>query len=155
MYLNPKTVICAAGGASNIYKPRSVGEGAGRVWYAPWSSGSAYGLLIGAGAKMTQMENRIVLARFQRWLWPSWCLLPTSQDLYYRIVLVKSTNRSGGHELSRNGRQRISWIQKYQHLSTHRPIPTCLRNHALISEVNAGRGPNSYGYDGSISRSAS
>ena len=60
-----KTVIVAAGGASNIYKPRSVGEGAGRVWYAPWSSGSAYGLLIGAGAKMTQMENRIVLARFK------------------------------------------------------------------------------------------
>jgi adenylylsulfate reductase subunit A len=25
--------------------------------------------------------------------------------------------------------------------ATHRPIPTCLRNHALISEVNAGRGP--------------
>ena len=24
---------------------------------------------------------------------------------------------------------------------THRPIPTCLRNHALINEVNAGRGP--------------
>src|SRR5690606_37836046 len=60
-----KAVIVAAGGASNIYKPRAVGEGAGRVWYAPWSSGSAYGLLIGAGAKMKQMENRIVLARFK------------------------------------------------------------------------------------------
>ena len=24
---------------------------------------------------------------------------------------------------------------------THRPIPTCLRNHAMISEMNAGRGP--------------
>ena len=24
---------------------------------------------------------------------------------------------------------------------THRPIPTCLRNHCMISEVNAGRGP--------------
>jgi adenylylsulfate reductase subunit A len=24
---------------------------------------------------------------------------------------------------------------------THRPIPTCLRNHAIINEVNAGRGP--------------
>jgi adenylylsulfate reductase subunit A len=27
-----------------------------------------------------------------------------------------------------------------QHFS-HKPIPTCLRNHAFISEVNAGRGP--------------
>jgi adenylylsulfate reductase subunit A len=39
-----KTVICGAGGASNIFKPRSTGEGAGRTWYAPWSSASAYGL---------------------------------------------------------------------------------------------------------------
>src|SRR6185503_11745972 len=60
-----KTVICGAGGASNIFKPRSTGEGAGRTWYAPWSSASAYGLMIEAGAKMTQMENRIVLARFK------------------------------------------------------------------------------------------
>jgi hypothetical protein len=60
-----KTVICGAGGASNIFKPRSVGEGSGRTWYAPWSSASAYGLMINAGAKMTQMENRIVLARFK------------------------------------------------------------------------------------------
>ncbi len=60
-----KTVVCGAGGASNIFKPRSTGEGAGRTWYAPWSSASAYGLMINAGAKMTQMENRIVLARFK------------------------------------------------------------------------------------------
>ena len=61
-----KTVICGAGGASNIFKPRSVGEGSPAVtWYAPWSSASAYGLMINAGAKMTQMENRIVLARFK------------------------------------------------------------------------------------------
>ena len=25
--------------------------------------------------------------------------------------------------------------------TTHRPIPTCLLNHAIIHEVNAGRGP--------------
>ena len=33
-----KAVICSAGGASNLFKPRSTGEGAGRTWYAPWSS---------------------------------------------------------------------------------------------------------------------
>ena len=37
----------------------------GRTWYAPWSSGSAYALPIQVGAKMTQMENRIVLTRFK------------------------------------------------------------------------------------------
>ncbi|MDH3279933.1 MAG: FAD-binding protein, partial [Gammaproteobacteria bacterium] len=60
-----KAVIVCAGGASHIYKPRSVGEGMGRTWYAPWSSASAYALPILVGAKMTQMENRIVLTRFK------------------------------------------------------------------------------------------
>ncbi len=60
-----KAVIVAAGGASHIFKPRAVGEGMGRTWYAPWSSASAYALLIQAGAKMTQMENRIVLDPLQ------------------------------------------------------------------------------------------
>ena len=30
-----KAVIVCAGGASHIYKPRAVGEGMGRTWYAP------------------------------------------------------------------------------------------------------------------------
>ena len=60
-----KAVIVSAGGASHIFKPRAVGEGMGRTWYAPWSSASAYGLPILVGAKMTQMENRIVLTRFK------------------------------------------------------------------------------------------
>jgi succinate dehydrogenase/fumarate reductase flavoprotein subunit len=58
-----KAIIVAAGGASHIFKPRAVGEGMGRTWYAPWSSASAYALPILAGAKMTQMENRIVPIR--------------------------------------------------------------------------------------------
>src|SRR5262247_2278186 len=60
-----KAVIVSAGGASHIFKPRAVGEGMGRTWYAPWSSASAYALPIQVGAKMTQMENRIVLTRFK------------------------------------------------------------------------------------------
>ena len=72
-----KAVIVAAGGASHIYKSRSTGEGAGRTWYAPWSSASAYGLLIPIGVKMTQMENKIVLARFKDGYGPvgAWFLL--------------------------------------------------------------------------------
>ena len=52
-----KAVIVSAGGASHIFKPRAVGEGMGRTWYAPWSSASAYALPIRVGAKMTQMET--------------------------------------------------------------------------------------------------
>lgn len=133
-----RAVIVAAGGASNIYKPRSVGEGAGRVWYAPWSSGSAYGLLIGAGAKMTQMENRIVLARFKDGYGPVGA---------YFLHLKTYTQNGLGEEYESKWWPQLQEMVGKEYLdpelshATHRPIPTCLRNHALISEVNAGRGP--------------
>ncbi len=133
-----KTVIVAAGGASNIFRPRSVGEGAGRVWYAPWSSGSAYGLLINAGAKMTQMENRIVLARFKDGYGPVGA---------YFLHLKTYTQNSDGEEYESKWWPSLQEIVGKEYLDpevshlTHRPIPTCLRNHAFIHEVNAGRGP--------------
>ena len=133
-----KTVVVSAGGASNIFKPRSVGEGAGRVWYAPWSSGSAYGLLIGAGAKMTQMENRIVLARFKDGYGPVGA---------YFLHLKTYTQNGMGEEYESKWWPSLQEIVGKEYLDpevshlTHRPIPTCLRNHAFIQEVNAGRGP--------------
>ncbi len=133
-----KTVIVGAGGASNIFKPRSVGEGAGRVWYAPWSSGSAYALLIEAGAKMTQMENRIVLARFKDGYGPVGA---------YFLHLKTYTQNAYGEEYESKWFPELEKMVGKGYLDveashkTHRPIPTCLRNHAFISEVNAGRGP--------------
>jgi adenylylsulfate reductase subunit A len=133
-----KTVIVAAGGASNIFRPNSVGEGAGRVWYAPWSSGSAYGLMINAGAKMTQMENRIVLARFKDGYGPVGA---------YFLHLKTYTQNCNGEEYESKWFPELQKMVGKEYLdpelshATHRPIPTCLRNHALINEVNAGRGP--------------
>ncbi len=133
-----KTVVVAAGGASNIFKPRSVGEGAGRVWYAPWSSGSAYGLLINAGAKMTQMENRIVLARFKDGYGPVGA---------YFLHLKTYTQNGMGEEYESKWWPSLQEIVGKEYLDpeishlSHRPIPTCLRNHAFIQEVAAGRGP--------------
>jgi len=133
-----KAVIVAAGGASNIFRPNSVGEGAGRVWYAPWSSGSAYGLMINAGAKMTQMENRIVLARFKDGYGPVGA---------YFLHLKTYTQNCNGEEYESKWFPDLQKMVGKEYLdpelshATHRPIPTCLRNHALISEVNAGRGP--------------
>jgi len=115
-----------------------VGEGAGRVWYAPWSSGSAYGLLIGAGAKMTQMENRIVLARFKDGYGPVGA---------YFLHLKTYTQNGLGEEYESKWWPSLQEIVGKEYLdpelshATHRPIPTCLRNHAFIQEVNAGRGP--------------
>ncbi len=133
-----KAVIVGAGGASNIFRPRSVGEGAGRVWYAPWSSGSAYGLMINAGAKMTQMENRIVLARFKDGYGPVGA---------YFLHLKTYTQNCNGEEYESKWFPALTEMVGKEYLDTegqhlsHKPIPTCLRNHAFINEVNAGRGP--------------
>jgi adenylylsulfate reductase subunit A len=124
--------------SKNIFRPNSVGEGAGRVWYAPWSSGSAYGLMIEAGAKMTQMENRIVLARFKDGYGPVGA---------YFLHLKTYTQNCNGEEYESKWFPDLQKMVGKEYLdpelshATHRPIPTCLRNHALISEVNAGRGP--------------
>ena len=125
-----KAVIVGAGGASHIYRPRSVGEGMGRTWYAPWSSGSAYGLLIPAGAKMTQMENKIVLARFKDGYGPvgAWFLLLKA---YVTNAYGKKYDADWYDEIK-------SLVGKYA--DTH-PMPTCLRNHAMLGEMKAGRGP--------------
>jgi adenylylsulfate reductase subunit A len=125
-----KAVIVAAGGASHIYKARSIGEGVGRTWYAPWSSASAYGLLIPAGVTMSQMENKIVLARFKDGYGPvgAWFLLLKSiaTNAYgenYEPAHFEALNALVGN-----------YVEK-------RPVPTYLRNHAMLEEIKAGRGP--------------
>jgi adenylylsulfate reductase subunit A len=60
-----KAMVLAAGGAVNVYRPRSTKEGQGRAWYPVWNSGSGYALGMQAGAEMTLMENRFVPARFK------------------------------------------------------------------------------------------
>jgi adenylylsulfate reductase subunit A len=125
-----KATIVGAGGASHIYKPRSVGEGMGRTWYAPWSSASAYALPIMAGAKMTQMENRIVLCRFKDGYGPVGA---------YFLHLKTYTQNAYGDEYE------SKWYDNTKELVgdyiDHHPTPTCLRNHAFLKEVAAGRGP--------------
>jgi adenylylsulfate reductase subunit A len=125
-----KAVIVAAGGASHMYKARSIGEGMGRTWYAPWSSASAYGLLIPIGVKMTQMENKIVLARFKDGYGPvgAWFLLLKS---YATNAYGEKYEASWFDEIK-------SLVGKYADIT---PMPTCLRNHAMLQEIRAGKGP--------------
>ncbi len=125
-----KAVIVSAGGASHIFKPRAVGEGMGRTWYAPWSSASAYALPIEVGAKMTQMENRIVLTRFKDGYGPVGA---------YFLHLKTYTENVNGEEYE------STWYEDTKalvgdYIDRH-PVPTCLRNHAILREVAAGRGP--------------
>ena len=125
-----KAVIVAAGGASHIFRPRSVGEGMGRTWYAPWSSASAYGLLIPAGVKMTQMENRIVLARFKDGYGPV--------GAWFLLLKTYATNAYGEKYEAARFDEIKAMVGEY---AEKQPMPTCLRNHAMIEEIKAGKGP--------------
>ncbi|MBU1192708.1 MAG: adenylyl-sulfate reductase subunit alpha [Gammaproteobacteria bacterium] len=125
-----KAVIVGAGGASHIFKPRSVGEGMGRTWYAPWSSASAYALPIMLGAKMTQMENRIVLCRFKDGYGPV--------GAYFLHLKTYTQNAYGEEYESKWYDHTKAMVGEY---IDHHPTPTCLRNHAFLQEVAAGRGP--------------
>jgi len=125
-----KAVVIAAGGASHIFKPRSVGEGMGRTWYAPWSSASAYGLPIQVGAKMTQMENRIVLTRFKDGYGPV--------GAYFLHLKTYTQNAYGQEYESKWYDDTKALVGDY--VDRH-PVPTCLRNHALLKEVANGGGP--------------
>jgi len=125
-----KAVIVAAGGASHIFRPRSIGEGVGKTWYAPWSSASAYGLVLRTGAKMIQMENRIVLNRFKDGYGPvgAWALL----------LKAYATNAYGDNYEASRLEELKSLVGKYAEVT---PMPTCLRNHAMLQEIKAGKGP--------------
>jgi adenylylsulfate reductase subunit A len=125
-----KAVVVGAGGGSHIYRPRSVGEGMGRTWYAPWSTASAYGLIIPTGATMTQMENKIVLTRFKDGYGPV--------GAWFLLLKAYVTNAAGEKYEEARFPEIKARVGKYAELH---PMPTCLRNHSLIEEVKAGKGP--------------
>jgi adenylylsulfate reductase, subunit A len=125
-----KTVIVTAGGGTHIFRPRSVGEGAGRTWYAPWSTGSAYALLIRSGAEMTQMENKLVVTRFKDGYGPV--------GAWFLALKATATNAYGeDYELKYKDKQRAL----YGNYVDTKPFPTCLRNDAMLEEIRAGRHP--------------
>ncbi len=125
-----RVVIVAAGGASHLFRPRSAGEGWGRTWYPPWSTGSAYALLIRVGAEMTQMENRLVVTRFKDGYGPVGAFF-----LYLKAV---ATNAAGeNYEVTRRAELR----ERVGAYADAKPLPTCLRNDLMLREIQEGRGP--------------
>lgn len=125
-----RAVVAAAGGATGVFRPHAVGEGLGRIWYAPWNTGSVYKLMIQAGAEMSQMEHRLVVTRFKDGYGPvgMWFLL-------FKAVL-KNAYGEGVEE---------KWAQlldDWKPYGAGKPIPTPLRNHQLIRDMLAGRGPH-------------
>jgi adenylylsulfate reductase subunit A len=125
-----KAVISAAGGATMVFRPHAVGEGLGRIWYAPWNTGSAYKLVMTAGALMTQMEHRLVVARFKDGYGPvgMWFLLfkAVLKNAYGELVEEKWADL----------------LQEWLPYGGTKPIPTPLRNHQMIRDHLAGAGPH-------------
>ncbi|MBI5165278.1 MAG: FAD-binding protein, partial [Magnetospirillum sp.] len=74
-------ILNCCGGAVNLFRPRSTGEGNGRTWYPVWNAGSTYAMAAEVGAELTMMENRFVPARFKDGYGPvgAWFLLFKSQ----------------------------------------------------------------------------
>lgn len=126
-----KTMMVACGGAVNIYQPRSVGEGMGRAWYPVWNAGSTYTMCMKVGAELTMMENRFTPARFKDGYGPvgAW------------FLLFKSKALNGLGENFAVSDAAKAELEKYAPYGTAAVTPTCLRNHLMLFEMRAGRGP--------------
>jgi adenylylsulfate reductase subunit A len=126
-----KACLLACGGAVNVFRPRSVGEGTGRAWYPVWNAGSTYAMAAECGAELTMMENRFVPARFKDGYGPvgAWFLLFKAKVMNgagedYNAInahLLKDEKRFGKYGQGVPG--------------------TCLRNHIMLNEMKEGRGP--------------
>ncbi|MBC8198705.1 MAG: adenylyl-sulfate reductase subunit alpha [Desulfobacterales bacterium] len=126
-----KTMMVACGGAVNIYQPRSVGEGMGRAWYPIWNAGSTYTMCMKVGAELTMMENRFTPARFKDGYGPvgAW------------FLLFKAKTLNGLGEAFAGSDAAKAELEKYAPYGTAAVTPTCLRNHLMLVEMKAGRGP--------------
>ena len=124
-----RAVICAAGGASNVFRPRSVGEGLGRTWYSVFDTGSVYGLIIPSGAEMTQMEHRFVPTRFKDGYGPV--------GMWFQFFGSRVTNAYGEEYTV----TRADELKKYEPYGSTIPTPTPLRNHQMYLDIMEGKGP--------------
>ncbi|MDA8230968.1 MAG: adenylyl-sulfate reductase subunit alpha [Magnetospirillum sp.] len=122
-------ILDCCGGAVNLFRPRSTGEGNGRTWYPVWNAGSTYAMAAEVGAELTMMENRFVPARFKDGYGPvgAWFLLFKSQ----------AVNAFGENYVVKNANM-LADFAPYDKATV---VPTCLRNHAMLKEMKEGRGP--------------
>jgi adenylylsulfate reductase subunit A len=123
--------VVACGGAVNVYRPRSTGEGMGRAWYPVWNAGSTYTMVAQVGGEMTMMENRFVPARFKDGYGPV--------GAWFLLFKAKATNYKG-EDYCETNRAMLKPYEDRGYAKGH-IIPTCLRNHMMLREMREGRGP--------------
>lgn len=126
-----KACLLACGGAVNVFRPRSVGEGTGRAWYPVWNAGSTYAMAAECGAELTLMENRFVPARFKDGYGPV--------GAWFLLFKAKATNAFGEDYQEKN----YSKLKEhgYDRYAVGFAMGTCLRNHLMMLEMKEGRGP--------------
>jgi adenylylsulfate reductase subunit A len=124
-----KACLLAAGGAVNIFRPRSVGEGTGRAWYPVWNAGSTYAMAAEAGAELTMMENRFVPARFKDGYGPV--------GAWFLLFKAKAVNGYGEDYMTKNKEM----LKDYPPYGLAAVPASCLRNHLMLHEMREGRGP--------------
>jgi len=135
-----RAVVCACGGATNVWRPHAVGEGLGRIWYSVFNTGSVYKLMINAGAEMTSMEHRLVQTRFKDGYGPvgMW------------FLLFKSVIKNAYGE--RYDQTRDDELKNWLPYGGMIPVPTPLRNHQMLLDIKAGRGPHYMRTDEALQR---
>ena len=126
-----KSALVACGGAVNIFRPRSTGEGKGRAWYPVWNAGSTYTMCAQVGATLTMMENRFTPSRFKDGYGPvgAW------------FLLFKAKVSNGLGEFYAGSDAAKEELQNYMPYGASAVTPTCLRNHLMLNELKEGRGP--------------
>lgn len=126
-----KACLLACGGAVNVFRPRSVGEGTGRAWYPVWNAGSTYAMAAECGAEMTLMENRFVPARFKDGYGPV--------GAWFLLFKAKAMNAAGEDYQEKNAGDLANY--GYDAYALGPKMGTCLRNHLMLKEMKEGRGP--------------
>ncbi len=123
-----KACLLVCGGAVNVFRPRSVGEGTGRAWYPVWNAGSTYAMAAECGAELTMMENRFVPARFKDGYGPV--------GAWFLLFKAKAIN-AYGEDYSAKNKELLKQYSPYGD-----GVPgTCLRNHLMLHEMLNGGGP--------------
>ena len=124
-----RSVICASGGATNIWRPHRLSDGIGRFWSTAFNSGSVYRLMLEAGAEMCQMEHRLIQTRFKEGYGPvgMWPLHDGS-----------AVKNGAGERFEETYKGELdNWLP----YSGGDPVPTPVRNYQRMRDIFAGRGP--------------
>ncbi|QJA05838.1 adenylyl-sulfate reductase subunit alpha [Thermosulfurimonas marina] len=127
--IKANATLIATGGAVNIFRPRSQGEGMGRTWYPVWNPGSGYAMVLMSGGKLVLMENRFVPARFKDGYGPV--------GAWFLLFKARATNAFDEDYIAKHKGE----LEKFKPYSEASVVGTCLRNHAMLIEMKEGRGP--------------